>query len=89
MKAIVNKSVLKGTVRAIASKSYAHRALIAAALADVDTKVICEETSDDILATISCLKSLGARIIDIENGYMQELGEHEEEYVPTFDLNGI
>ena len=22
--------------------------------------------------------------LDIENGYMQELGEHEEEYVPDF-----
>lgn len=26
---------------------------------------------------------------DFENGYIQELGEHEEEYVPTFDLKGI
>ncbi len=24
--------------------------------------------------------------LDIKNGYMQELGEHEEEYVPNFDL---
>lgn len=70
MKAIVNKSVLQGTVKAIPSKSYAHRALIAAALADVDTKVICEETSEDILATIDCLKGLGAKIVDIEKGYL-------------------
>lgn len=26
---------------------------------------------------------------DFENGYMQELGEHEEEYVPNFDLKGV
>ena len=25
--------------------------------------------------------------MDIENGYIQELGEHEEEYVPDFDLS--
>lgn len=25
--------------------------------------------------------------LDIENGYIQELGEHEEEYVPVFDLS--
>lgn len=25
-------------------------------------------------------------ILNLENGYMQELGEHEEEYVPKFDL---
>jgi len=84
MKAIVKKSVLQGAVRAIASKSHAHRVLIAAALADVDTMVICEETSDDILATINCLKALGAEITDIENGYnvrpidMYNLGKHVE-----------
>ena len=26
---------------------------------------------------------------DFENGYIQELGEHEEEYVPDFDLSNI
>lgn len=25
--------------------------------------------------------------LDIKNGYMQDLGEHEEEYVPSFDLS--
>ena len=25
-------------------------------------------------------------LLDFKNGYMQELGEHEEEYVPNFDL---
>ncbi|MBQ3408419.1 MAG: radical SAM protein [Clostridia bacterium] len=25
--------------------------------------------------------------LDLKNGYIQELGEHEEEYVPTFDLS--
>lgn len=28
-------------------------------------------------------------IEDFENGYIQELGEHEEEYVPNFDLKGV
>lgn len=27
--------------------------------------------------------------LNIENGYMQELGEHEEEYVPVFDFSGV
>lgn len=26
-------------------------------------------------------------MLDLENGYMQDLGEHEEEYVPDFDLS--
>jgi len=25
--------------------------------------------------------------LNLKNGYMQELGEHEEEYVPNFDLS--
>ena len=25
--------------------------------------------------------------LDLENGYIQELGEHEEEYVPDFNLS--
>ena len=24
--------------------------------------------------------------LEFENGYIQELGEHEEEYVPAFDI---
>ena len=28
-------------------------------------------------------------IEQFENGYIQELGEHEEEYVPQFDLSGV
>ncbi len=27
--------------------------------------------------------------LDLKNGYMQELGEHEEEYVPKFDLRNV
>ena len=27
--------------------------------------------------------------LDLENGYMQDLGKHEEEYVPEFDFRGV
>ena len=27
--------------------------------------------------------------LELENGYMQDLGEHEEEYVPDFDFRNI
>ena len=27
--------------------------------------------------------------LNLENGYIQELREHEEEYVPNFNLNGV
>jgi len=53
---------LSGVVRAIPSKSQAHRALICAALADKPTNIECEGGSDDIAATADCLSALGAKI---------------------------
>lgn len=53
---------LSGTVRAISSKSDAHRLLICSALADKPTKIHCNVLSKDISATISCLKAIGVKI---------------------------
>lgn len=53
---------MKGTIDAIASKSDAHRILIAAALADAPCKLILNSTSNDIRATSECLEAAGARI---------------------------
>ena len=52
--------VVTGEIKAIASKSAAHRQLILAAFADRESEIVCEETNDDILATADCLASLGA-----------------------------
>ncbi len=49
-----------GKIRAIASKSQAHRLLICAALADRATKIVCAETSQDMDATARALAALGA-----------------------------
>ena len=54
-------AALTGTIPAIASKSAAHRALICAALGDSPCAVRLPESCNDIEATISCLKSLGAK----------------------------
>ncbi len=51
-----------GEIRAIASKSQAHRLLICAAFADKPTKIVCPEISQDIEATAHCLSALGAHI---------------------------
>ena len=53
---------MKGTAAAIASKSDAHRLLIAAALSDSPCRLILNSTSADIEATISCLINTGADI---------------------------
>lgn len=53
---------MHGTIDAIASKSDAHRILIAAALADSECKLILNSTSNDIKATSACLEAAGAKI---------------------------
>lgn len=69
MNLTISPGKLRGTVRAIPSKSVAHRMLICAAFADKETFLECPETNDDIEATASCLRSLGADITRTETGY--------------------
>jgi len=59
---LIEKPISGGKVKAIASKSQAHRLLICAALSEKETYIECAERSDDIDATVGCLKSLGAGI---------------------------
>lgn len=58
----IDNRPLRGTVRAIPSKSEAHRLLICAALGDKTIKISCPQTSKDIQATADCLCALGADI---------------------------
>ncbi|MBE6955069.1 MAG: 3-phosphoshikimate 1-carboxyvinyltransferase [Ruminococcaceae bacterium] len=58
-----------GTIRAIASKSSAHRLLICAALSDAPCRMGCSEDSEDIRATVRCLNAMGAAIRPIEGGF--------------------
>lgn len=53
---------LQGTVDAISSKSFAHRFLVLASVADTDTTIIINEFSNDIMTTIDCLRNLGVEI---------------------------
>ena len=62
MNVTLTTSTPTGKIKAIASKSAAHRALICAALAGESTEIICTETNEDIEATVRCLNSLGAKI---------------------------
>ena len=60
---------LSGTVRAIPSKSQAHRLMICAAFSDGPTYLECPQTNADIEATARCLNALGADIKRTEDGY--------------------
>jgi 3-phosphoshikimate 1-carboxyvinyltransferase len=70
MQVNIKKAELGGTVKAIASKSFAHRLLICAALCDAETELICSESSGDIEATVRCLNALGARISRTKDGFL-------------------
>lgn len=56
------KGVEGGEVFSIPSKSDAHRLLICAALAEKEMRILCPSSSEDIDATVSVLKGLGADI---------------------------
>lgn len=62
MKVKIQKSTAKGQVQAPASKSMAHRALISAAMADGTSTISGISDSDDVRATIECIRALGAEV---------------------------
>lgn len=62
MKVLIKPTRLGGKIKAIASKSQAHRMLICAAFADKPTKIVCRERSQDIDATADCLRAIGCDI---------------------------
>lgn len=80
----VKPSKLEGSVRAIPSKSFAHRALICAAISDGVSQIIFDKTSDDIDATINCLRVLGAKIEKFEYGVRVQ-GISKSDNIPTID----
>ncbi len=51
-----------GSIEAISSKSWLHRALICAALAEGKTELRCHGFGEDVLATADCLRALGATV---------------------------
>lgn len=66
MKVSFKPSILNGRVDAPPSKSMAHRYLIGAALSGKECMLSGVDYSEDILASIDCLRALGARV-DINN----------------------
>ncbi len=58
----LRKGILTGTATAPASKSVLHRLLICAALCDGPTVLERATSSQDIEATVACLRALGAEI---------------------------
>lgn len=65
----IKKAPSGGAVRAVTSKTSAHRLLICAALSDKKTFVECTDTSNDIDATCACLNAFGAVIERADGGF--------------------
>lgn len=62
MRATIKPSTIKGDIIAPPSKSVAHRYIICAALAEGESVVSNIELSEDIKATIDCIKACGAEV---------------------------
>lgn len=66
MKAVIKPSKAEGVIMAPPSKSMAHRYLICAALAEGESIISNISYSEDVLATLDCIRALGAEIIQSE-----------------------
>jgi len=62
MKALINKSEIKGKVRAPSSKSYTIRGLMCAALAEGESEILSPLISEDTQAAINVLSQVGVHI---------------------------
>ncbi len=85
MRAYISPSKASGSTRVISSKSMLHRLLICAAFCNHATNITCTNDSDDILATIDCLRSLGAHITQTNTGYRIVPVPHNQENVYKYE----
>ena len=69
MRAIIEPGLARGRINAPPSKSCAHRLLIGASLAEGESLLDGAAMSQDILATMDCVRALGAEI-RVENGHL-------------------
>ena len=69
----IKPSVLKGTVEAPPSKSMSHRLLICAGLSEGKSEIRNVAFSEDILATVDCLRTMGAKV-DIDGNRVTVVG---------------
>lgn len=67
MKVLIRPKKLSGKIDVVPSKSYSHRAIIAASLAEGRSVVKNVMYSNDILRTIECCRAFGAHIECFEN----------------------
>ena len=67
MKVLIRPKKLSGKIDVVPSKSYSHRAIIAASLAEGTSVIKNVMFSNDIIRTIECCKAFGAEITEFDN----------------------
>jgi len=89
MNVTITPGKLSGTLKAVSSKSDGHRKIICAALADSETEIIINNFSDDIEATLSCIKNLGGDFLGTLNGVLiKPISEKKDEVSLDFRESG-
>ncbi len=73
MKAVIEPSKAEGIILAPPSKSMAHRYIICAALSEGVSEIGNISYSEDILATLDCVETMGA-MVDRHGGYVRITG---------------
>ena len=86
MNVIIKKSKLNGEVIAPPSKSYSHRYLIGAMLANNQSVISNIYFSDDVLATLNCIKAMGKNY-KIDGNNIEIYDENIDNNFPIFDCN--
>ena len=86
MNVIIKKSKLKGEVIAPPSKSYSHRYLIGAMLANNQSIISNIYFSDDVLATLNCIKAMGKNY-KIDGNNIEIYDDNIDNDLPIFDCN--
>lgn len=97
MKVNLKKSNLSGSVNIVPSKSYAHRLIFAAALTENNCEVANVDLSEDIKASLSCVKNFGIDYLYDENKKIVKFIKHnkinyseqidDKKHIPVFDCN--
>lgn len=85
MRVTFEKSKAVGSVAAPPSKSVAHRLLIACALSRAKSEVRGISDSEDMLATLDCIKALGINVRRDGDVVYFDGGENRTENTPVFD----
>lgn len=87
MNITITPSKLKGQVRIPPSKSLAHREIICASLSEGESRIENLAYSDDIIATIRCMRALGACIKDNPDNIDVKGNSQKSDSYIVFDCN--